>query len=918
MGKKLIEVALPLDVINDASVTDKRPESGAFHPKGLHYYPARLPLPAARSILFASVIDDPSENLKEFPTQEKQDAERNRLFALIKEISTPKIQTKTSAFKQAKEEIKKHCNNSLPNVHDPFSGGGSIPLEGMRLGFNSIATDLNPVSILLNKINIELLPKYANQIPINPKTSIESSHSNWNKAEGVVEDIRYYGNIIKDRISEKLTELFPFVQLSGHKYKPITYLWARTVKCPNPACDCQMPLIKSFQLRSKKNPKIYFQPIVINENGHIIIKYEITNTNPGKGTFNGRSNKATCISCGNSVKLDYIKNEGQNGRIGYVLTVISLDAGSGKKYVPGNELQEKIAYLAKPLWSPNLEMSTHPQYMSPPRYGIKRFGDLFTSRQLYSLNIIHEEIHNLNRELIQCNDKEYINLLTLLLFMASDRLADFNCNVSRWSAAGEEQKPLFSSNRVAMAIDYCEANVIGDKGVCWLNCVNRVAESIKYTLNENCSPGIVHQKNAEIMEPYLHNLLISTDPPYYNNIPYADLMDFFYVWIKKNLEPYFPEITKTLLTPKSEELVANEFRFDGDKEKAKEHFESGFKRVFSVLKEAMDDRFPMSIYYAFKQEEVEDADDDDESNTNNITLTTGWETILEAVVQSGLQITATWPLRASQQWRLRAMGSNALASYIVMVCRKRHDKAPSITRRQYIQELKRELPNALEVLQRSNLAPVDLAQAALGPGMGIYSKYTEILEQDGSKMRVRTALTLINKALDEILTEQEGDFDAETRWALAWFEQYGTTKQSVQAGDPESLCRAKGTALNALVDSGIISASGGFVKLLAREELPADWDPIIGRKTVVWEVTQHLIKHLQEKGELGAAKLYKSLGPKADVARELAYRLFTISEKKGWAQEAQAYNSLVLSWNQIVSESYTLPKLKGSQIEFEF
>ena len=437
------------------------------------------------------------------------------------------------------------------------------------------------------------------------------------------------------------------------------------------------------------------------------------------------------------------------------------------------------------------------------------------------------------------------------------------------------------------------------------------------TLTRFCHPGKVIQKNAEVSDPSLKKLLVSTDPPYYNNIPYADLMDFFYVWMKKNIEPYFPDITKTMLTPKSEELVANEFRFGGDKEKAKEHFEGGFKRAFTVLKNAMDERFPMTIYYAFKQEEEEDTDDNSEDGaTNQIGLTTGWETILEAVVQSGFQITATWPLRASQQWRLRAMGSNALASYIVMVCRIRKDAAPSITRRQYIQELKKELPEALTILQRSNLAPVDLAQAALGPGMGIYSRYSSILEQDGSNMRVRTALTLINKTLDEILTEQEGDFDSETRWALAWFEQYGTEKQ--QYGPAESLSRAKGTAVNALVDSGIISAGSGNVKLLTREELPVDWDPNKDKKTVVWEITQHLIKHLQEKGEMGAAKLYKLIGVKADVARELAYRLFTISEKKGWAQEALAYNSLVLSWNQIVTDSYSIKDTKPQQGSLEF
>lgn len=915
MGKKLIEVALPLDIINDYSVTDKRPETGAFHPKGIHFYPARLPLPAARAILLASVLEDPSQNTEMYPTVEEQNVARKELFSLIESVSTPKIHTKKEQFLKLKKLIEQSCDGVLPVVHDPFSGGGAIPLEGNRLGFKSIATDLNPISVLLNKLNIELLPKYASKPPINPKTIIENTHKDWKNAEGLVEDLKYYGEIIQTRITYRLKDFFPLVAINGSKLKPITYLWARTAKCPNPACGCEMPLIKSFQLRAKKD-KLFFKPI-INRNGREInFSYEITSENPGKGTFNGKSNKATCYACKEVVKLDYIKKEGKEGRLGHQMTVISLDTGKGKIYVSADKQQEELAFTANPIWKPTNLMSTHPQYMAPPRYGINTFGDLFTNRQLFSLNVIHEEIHSLHNELLKTTDAEYSKLIVLCLFLASDRLADFNCNVSRWSAAGQEQKPLFSSNRVAMAIDYCEANVIGEKGVSWLNCVNRITESIKYTLNENCQIGIAKQKNAESKEPYLKNLLVSTDPPYYNNIPYADILDFFYVWWKKNIYKYFPEITKTLLTPKTEELVANEFRFDGDKEKAKEHFENGFKRAFSVLKESMDDRFPMSIYYAFKQEEVEDTSDDDDNSSDDITLTTGWETILEAVVQSGFQITATWPLRASQQWRLRAMGSNALASYIVMVCRKREDKAPSITRRQYIQELKRELPYALDVLQRSNLAPVDLAQAALGPGMGIYSKYTEILEQDGSKMRVRTALTLINKTLDEILTEQEGDFDAETRWALAWFEQYGTAKQPY--GDAESLCRAKGTAVNALADSGIISTGGGFVKLYAREELSADWDPTTDRKIVVWEITQHLIKQLNEKGEMGAAKLYKSLGAQADVARELAYRLFTISEKKGWAQEAQSYNSLVLSWNQIVAESFNIKDTKGIQGKLEF
>lgn len=916
INKKLIEVSIPLDIINVASEKDKRPETGAFHPKGIHYYPARLPLPSARSILFASLVDDPSVHPEKFPNEEAQEKERERLFGIINELCQSKIYLKPKAFENAIKEIRNSCGSELPTVHDPFSGGGAIPLEGMRLGMKVIATDLNPVSVFLNKATVELLPKYINNPPVNPSSQYTAKGMVWENAAGIVEDLKYYGDVIQKRAEKKLSKYFPKVKLEGGRdCTVLTYLWTRTVKCPNPACGCEMPLIRSFVLRSKKEPKIYYKPVV---NLGKKITYEITNTNPGAGTYNGRTKKAKCITCNEPVSLPYIKDEAKAGRMGCRLVAMSVDAGKGKTYLPGSTEQEEIALATPVEWSPDFKMSDHPQYMAPPRFGLTHFKDLFTNRQVLSLTTFSSIIHELHQELKGKVDQDYLNLLTLYLFFALDRLADFNCNVSRWSSAGEEQKSLFSSNRMAMAIDYTEANVIGPKAISWKNVLIRITDSVAYTLNKYCNPGIAFQKNAEAENPVLRKLIISTDPPYYNNIPYADLMDFFYVWMKKNLEPYFPEITKTLLTPKAEELVANEFRFDGNKEKAKDHFENGFKRAFSVLKDAMDVRFPMTIYYAFKQEEEESDESNDitESADTDISLTTGWETILEAVVQSGFQITATWPIRASQKARLRASSSNALASYIVMVCRKRNEDAASITRRQYIQELKKELPEALKILQHTNLAPVDLAQAALGPGMGIYSRYTAIQEQDGSRMKVRTALSLINKTLDEILTEQEGDFDAETRWALAWFEQFSFDKQ--QYGHAESLCRAKGTAVNALVESGIITAGGGNVKLLSREEFSIDWDPLTDKRTVVWEMTQHLIKHLQEKGEMGAAKLYKKLGAKADVSRELAYRLFTISEKKGWAQEAQAYNSLVLSWNQIVSESYNIKDNTPSQQKLDF
>lgn len=916
-NKKLIEVALPLDAINDASAYDKMPGIGA-HPKGIHYYPARLPLPSARSILFASLVDDPSSHPDQFPTEESQEQERERLFKLIRELCEPKIHLKPKTFEKAIAEIRKHCNNDLPTTHDPFSGGGAIPLEGMRLGMDVIAADLSPVSVILNKATVNLLPKFAQHPPVNPASQHKVKSLKWENAAGLVEDLKYYGDTIQKRAEKILGKYFPRIKLdSEREVTVLTYIWVRTVKCPNPACNCEMPLVKSYALRSKKAPKAWFEAIVKkgNGSGNTITGYRITDSNPGQGSI--KRNKATCVACGEPVTLDYIKAEGKAGRIGNKLVAMVVDLGRGKGYVAGNETQEKIALETPVEWGPDFKMSDHPQYSAPPRFGLTHFKDLFTNRQLFSLTTLSGLIHELHQELKGTIDQEYLNVLTLYLFFSIDRLADFNCNVTTWKHSGEQQMHLFTANRFAMAMDYTEANVICGKAICWTNAVELTADAVSVTLNNFCKVGQALQKNAEVSDPALKKLLVSTDPPYYNNIPYADLMDFFYVWMKKNLEPYFPEITKTLLTPKAEELVANEFRFDGNKEMAKDHFEGGFKRAFTVLKNAMDERFPMTIYYAFKQEEEEEADEPEEEGSGNaISLTTGWETILEAVVQSGFQITATWPLRASQQWRLRAMGSNALASYIVMVCRMRAENAPSVTRRQYLQELKKELPEALLILQRSNLAPVDLAQAALGPGMGIYSRYSSILEQDGARMKVRTALSLINKTLDEILTEQEGDFDPETRWALAWFEQYGNEKQPY--GPAESLCRAKGTAVNALVESGIITAGGGFVKLLNREELSADWDPALDKRTVIWEMTQHLIKQLQEKGELGAARLYKTLGAKADVARELAYRLFTICEKKGWGQEAQAYNSLVLSWNQLVAESYNIKDTTPKQGTIEF
>ena len=903
MGKKLIEVALPLDIINDASAYDKMPGIGA-HPKGIHHWWARLPLPSARAILFASLVDDPSAHPDKFPTEEAQVAERERLFEIIRKLSQKKIHTQQKVFEEAYQEILKHCNGKLPTVLDPFAGGGSIPLEGMRLGLPVQASDLNPVAVLINKAQLEILPEFANQVPINPGIKGKEAFTEWKLGKGLAEDLRYYGNWINEEAKKRIGKYYPKVKIGSKEHNVITWLWARTVKCPNPACGCEMPLVRSFILSSKKKPNFFSRPIIENTpSGNRVKGYEVLQGIPEiKGTVN-RSG-AVCVCCNEPVKLDYVRNEGKNGRIGQVLIGMAVDISKGKTYISPTIEQQKRALDVKSKWKPETQLPEKALGFRVQLYGMDQHWKLFSERQLIGMATLHELIDEVSDPIKNAGGSEsYIKAIQFYLTMTVDRLVDYNNSLCRWKASGDQQMQLFNRQAIPMVWDFPEANIWEKKAVSWLNAVEMTADALEVLLTNLSKPQSAQQFNAAKYNFKEPNFIISTDPPYYDNIGYSDLSDFFYVWLRHGLQNQFPELLSTVLVPKMEELVASDFRY-GSKEAAKNHFEEGFKEAFKNFKEGLDPRFPLTVYYAFKQDEAEDGEEDDESNNSGISLTTGWETLLEGLVSGGFTITATWPIKASQKWRMVARDTNSLTSYIVLACRPRPENAPSITRREYLQILKRELPNAIEVLQKSNLAPVDMAQATIGPGMGIYSRFDKIMEQDGTPMSVRTALSLINKALGEILAEQEGDFDTETRWALAWFEQ--NEFAAGEFGDANALALAKNTAVNALVQSGVVKSGAGKVQLIPRSELSATWDPTTDNRVVVWEITQHLIKQLQEKGEMGAAKLYKKLGPTADIARELAYHLFTICEKKGWAQEAQAYNSLVLSWNQIVAESYNI------------
>jgi putative DNA methylase len=927
--RKLIEVALPLPEINDASAYDKMPGIGA-HPKGIHQWWARLPLPTARAILFASVVDDPSEHPKRFPTEEKQNAERTRLFEIIRSLMAKKLHDQPNVYAAAHAEMLKHCDGKLPIVFDPFAGGGTIPLEANRLGFESHAADLNPVAVLLNKCNLEIAPRWTGTPPVNPvdRKTIGGTDS-WHGTHGLAADVRYYGSLVRERTIKSIGHLYPKVRLSkdqgGGESNVIAWIWARTVASPNPAMQGKyVPLMSTYWLSSKSGKQFWLEPILdpkIPDGWRFTVRTgAATNEQTAKnklGTRLGKAQDFFCLLSKEPISRDYIQAEGKEQRLRQALVAIVAERKGGKLYLDVTSAHVGTAADAAEATAIETARSTFLSGTLPDRasitggvcsaYGLNTWGHLFTARQLSALLSYSDQVRGVRADAKQdaldagleaTEASEYAQAIVTFLALNLSRCADLNNSLCTWNGSDQVLRNLFKRQAIPMVWDFAEANIMADVVGGWSTCLERTCKCI-LTIAGNRT-GVSHQADAASGSDGLTNLLVSTDPPYYDNIGYATLSDFFYVWLRRTIGDLYPEHFGTVFVPKLPELTASPGRFGGDRHKAKEHFESGFRKVFTSLRSKMDHRFPLTVYYAFKQSDEEAGSDQEDAEGERpavIDLTTGWETLLEALISSGFQITGTWPVRASQKWRMVAMGSNALASYIVLACRVRSANAAIATRKEFMSVLRNELPRALKNLQQGNIAPVDFAQAAIGPGMAVFSRYAKVIESAGSQMSVRAALGIINQVLDEVLAEQEGDFDADTRWALAWFEQQG--HQEGVFGDADILARAKNTAVNGLVDAGIIKAKSGKVQLVSRPELADDWNPATDKRLTVWETTQHLIRMLETKGEGEAAALLNKLGGIGESARELAYRLYSICERKKWADEALAYNGLVIAWPEL-------------------
>lgn len=924
--KKLIEVAIPLEAINAASAREKSIRHG--HPSTLHLWWARRPLAACRAVLFAQLVDDPSSDPENFPTSEAQEAERKRLFAIIEDLVKWENSTNEEVLERARAEIRKSCGDELPPVYDPFSGGGSIPLEAQRLGLPAYGSDLNPVAVMIGKAMIEIPPKFKNKEPIHPGVKGRQFYRN---AEGLAEDVKYYGEWMREKAWERVEHLYPQVDLpneyGGGKATVIAWIWARTVPSPDPAfSDVQVPLVSNFLLSSKKSQEVWIEPIV--DRSAKTISYRIRHggtktelAEAGMGTTAGKRQAFRCLMSGAALPYDHIRQAGKAGQMGQVLIAIVAEGKRGRAYVEPLQEHVAISQSAKPDWKPEARLPDNPRDFKTPNYGMETFGDLFTDRQLVVLNTFSDLVHEaraqvqadalatgMNPDETPLRDggkgaKAYAEAIGVYLGMSVSKASVFLNSLSRWRAGENKTAPAFGRQAIAMVWDYAEINPFAGAGGDFQGVVNGASGVL-----DRWSGYIPHseeskewQRDAQTVS-YPQGTVISTDPPYYDNIGYADLSDFFFCWLKPALRSLYPDLFGILATPKSEELVATPYRHGGV-EAAEAFFLDGMSRAIANMADQSSDDYPATIYYAFKQSEV----------AQEGISSTGWATFLQAVVEAGYAVVGTWPLRTEMATRMIASGTNALANSVVLVCRKKDVSAEIITRAEFIRALKRELPPAIAELQVANIAPADMPQSAIGPGMGVFSRYKAVLESDDSPMSVKTALQLINKELDEYLGGIQGEFDPDTRFAITWFEQNGMGKG--EYGTANSIATARGISVDSVKHAGIVESAAGKVRILTRDELDEDWDPENDSHLTVWECLQHLVR-LHEKDGIShdTAVLLKKIITQAEAVKDLAYCLYDISaNKRKDAKEATAYNALIADWAELTKAAAAIHDTSGDR-----
>ncbi len=918
--KKLIEVSLPLEAINAEASREKSIRHG--HPSTLHLYWARRPLAAARAVIFAQLVDDPSSRPDEFPTVEAQDSERARLHALLEKLVVWENSNDEELLCQARDEIRKSNNGELPAVLDPFAGGGAIPLEAQRLGLEAHASDLNPLAVLINKALIEIPPKFAGVPPVFPGTA-SSNLTGWNHAEGLAEDVRRYGEWMRNEAERRIGHLYPKVKADGGtEHTVIAWIWARTVRSPNPANPIEVPLVRSWWLSKKKGKEAWVHASVIAGEVHYEVRHD---ANGPKGNNDGTVGRkgAVSIADGTPMDLKYVRAEAKAGRMGAHLIAVVGEAARGRVYVSPTVDQAEAADVGRPDDIPMAELPAQAPSFRVQAYGFQFWADLFADRQLVALTTLSDLVSEARKLALTdahaadlptgdrlenggTGAEAYADAIATYLAFAISRTTNKLSSICSWdsSVKMEAVRGVFARQALPMTWDYAEANPFAGSSGSYLNDVDWVAKAIEKVP----STGTGEAQQADAASRSYDSLVISTDPPYYDNIGYSDLSDFFYVWLRRSLSDIQSKAVGTMLTPKAEELVANPYRHDG-RAGAETFFVDGFNAVFARIRETANLTVPMTVYYAYKQQDTRDAG----------TSSTGWHTLLDGLIEAGWEITATWPMRSELSNRMIASGTNALASSIVLACRPRPENASATTRRAFVSALKSELPEALRKLIQGSIAPVDLAQAAIGPGISVFSRYSRVREADGSDMSVKDALLLINSTLDEVIGEQESDFDPDTRFAVKWYRQFGWAQES--SGIADQLARSSDTSIGALERGGIFEAKGGNARLLAPGQLEGAWDAAADERVSVWEATVRLAAVMAKDGADKVAELLPSVQTRVnlDAVKELGFLLFHEAEKKKDTKDAILFNGLVSAWGDVNEQARKYASTpRSSQQAFDF
>ncbi len=957
--KKLIEVALPLKAINEAASYEKKPGIGA-HPRGLHLWWARRPLTAARAVLFAQLVNDPGGqrgwDSRKGITKEKAQAERQRLFDILKDLVKWENTDNEAVLAAARREIERSWRETcemnrgepgfdpdkLPAFHDPFAGGGAIPLEAQRLGLEAWASDLNPVAVAINKAMIEIPPRFAGRAPIGPEPEGSRSRANatedsrqqtlglsedaqervpphdWPGATGLAEDVRRYGAWMREEAKNRIGHLYPTVRITKEMVKKrpdlkdyvnrdltvIAWLWARTVKSPHPAfSDCEVPLISSFVLSTKEGKEVWLEPVIDGRNWRFVVHTGTPSKDAENGTKLGNGANFKCILSGAQMDSDYLRAEGCAKRMGQRLFAVVLDGGRGRVFIEPQSGMDELAKSAKPTWKPTAKLPNDPRNFWTPNYGLTTYGDLFTNRQLVALNTFLDLVQEARGKVLTdakaafwsddgvrltdggSGPTAYADAVATYLMFTINRCVDFNSQLNRWSASNQKTMNTFARQSLPMTWDFGETNILNDGVGGFFTCADYISNCILKL--PATSFGTVAQADAQT-QSLSQNKIISTDPPYYDNIAYADLSDFFYVWMRRGLRRISPGLFSSIETPKEEELVASPYRHDGPKQ-AEAFFMDGMTATMKNLAERAHPAFPVTIYYAYKQSKA------NEKGTGNA----GWESFLEAVIRAGFQITGTWPMRTEQETRMIGMGTNALASSVVLVCRKRQEDAKVGDRREFLKRLRERMPEALEEMEggegrAAQVSPVDRPQAVIGPGMEVFSSFAEVLNADGTRMSVGDAIVEINRWLDP-----DGGFDPETQFCRDWFRARGWGEGP--SGDAITMAQGQGLAVNAVVDAGVLRSRGGKTALIHWRDYPEDYDPTNDRHRPAWEVCHHLVRIHQKRGSGAAGAFLALVQEQGEAARRLAYQLHTLCERKGLAEDARPYNELVAAWDDIAA-----------------